>query len=447
MVDAQPQRQFGAGHAGHDMVGDDNVGPEIGGDHAEPQFGIVDVDHVIAKVGQHFPRAMADQGIVVDQQHLALRCCDLAAIAIRHDGHRLLLLDRQPELDFRALAHFTDDFERATQLASQAMRHRQAKAGAMADRLGCEEGLGCGRLDRRGHADAGIGDAQADKLAGNQRHGEAALAPLGGNDDLPAVRHGVARIDHQVEDGQFQLMSIGAHRRHIRRGIDMENDLRADRADQQGLHILQRLGKIDRCRLQRLATAKGEQPLDQRLRGFRRLHRDIGGTGDRFGGSTTGDDLVQPADDRRQQIVEVVRDMPGQLAQHVHLLDLPQLVLRAFQFARAFAHALVQMIVQGFECAEEPAIFECGGRGPRQRFEQRNLVVGRHRRFGPIGAHGGDRVDPADRHHDHAADEGLAIGVHRHPDIVEYVGDDRSFLVQHRPAGHTGFRRKSLPGP
>ena len=47
------------------------------------------------------------------------------------------------------------------------------------------------------------------------------------------------------------------------------------------------------------------------------------------------DDDVEPADHHRQQIVEVVRDPAGQLAQRLHLLALPQLLLRVEQLLRA----------------------------------------------------------------------------------------------------------------
>ena len=42
-------------------------------------------------------------------------------------------------------------------------------------------------------------------------------------------------------------------------------------------------------------------------------------------------DKVEPADDDRQQIVEVVRDAAGQLAERLHLLALAKLLLRGLQ--------------------------------------------------------------------------------------------------------------------
>ena len=49
---------------------------------------------------------------------------------------------RQPELDPRALADLAVDPHGAARLAGEAIDHGQAKAGALADFLGGEEGLG-----------------------------------------------------------------------------------------------------------------------------------------------------------------------------------------------------------------------------------------------------------------------------------------------------------------
>ena len=44
-------------------------------------------------------------------------------------------------------------------------------------------------------------------------------------------------------------------------------------------------------------------------------------------------DGVEPAEHQRQQVVEVVRDAAGELAQRLHLLRLAQLLLEAAPFA------------------------------------------------------------------------------------------------------------------
>ena len=80
------------------------------------------------------------------------------------------------------------------------------------------------------------------------------------------------------------------------------------------------------------------------------------------GGALRGDDvaidigeppLAQPradhlhrAGDARQQIVEVVREATGQLADRLHLLRLPQLLLGAHQLGGALRHALLQRLVE-----------------------------------------------------------------------------------------------------
>lgn len=154
-----------------------------------------------------------------------------------------------------------------------------------------------------------------------------------------------------------------------------------------------------------------------------------------------------PPHDRRQQIVEIMRDMPGQLAQHLHLLQLTQGVLRTMQLIRPLPHALVQLRVQSLQRGEEPAIFESRAGGARQSFQQRYLIVGRHSRFGPIGTDRRDGFGATDRHHDHAAHVGPAIGVDGHARIGQHIGDDDRLLVRHRPTRNAATDGKIFSGP
>ena len=54
-------------------------------------------------------------------------------------------------------------------LAREAVDHREAEPGALPDRLGGEERIEGARLHGRRHADAGVGDRQADILARRRR--------------------------------------------------------------------------------------------------------------------------------------------------------------------------------------------------------------------------------------------------------------------------------------
>ena len=78
---------------------------------------------------------------------------------------RSRLAARSPPCPFAGL---TIEVENAAELRGEAVDHRQAEAGALADALGREEGL-----DRAGerllvHADAGVAHGDADIIAGTQ---------------------------------------------------------------------------------------------------------------------------------------------------------------------------------------------------------------------------------------------------------------------------------------
>ncbi|MCY1460604.1 hypothetical protein D9M71_781750 [compost metagenome] len=98
----------------------------------------------------------------------------------------------------------------------KAVDHRQAKAGALADRLGGEEGLKGALHHCFGHAHAGVFNADTQKLASGQ-------APLSGFGALhfdigatdaqgAAKRHGVTGVDAQVEQRVFQLLCVYSDR-------------------------------------------------------------------------------------------------------------------------------------------------------------------------------------------------------------------------------------------
>ena len=84
-------------------------------------------------------------------------------------------------------------------------------------------------------------------------------------------------------------------------------------------------------RRQRLLAREGEQPAGQRGGALRALQRHVAGARDAR--STAGDggkcgnlaaDHVEPAQDDGEQVVEVVRDAAGELADGLHLLRLAQ---------------------------------------------------------------------------------------------------------------------------
>src|ERR1044072_5829764 len=78
---------------------------------------------------------------------------------------------RQPELLLRPFADLAVDMEGAAGLAGEAVDHGEAEAGALADLLGGEEGLGHLLQYLGRDAAAGIGDGEHDIIARRQAEG------------------------------------------------------------------------------------------------------------------------------------------------------------------------------------------------------------------------------------------------------------------------------------
>ncbi len=209
------------------------------------------------------------------------------------------------------------------------MDHGQAKPGALAERLGGEEGVHRPRQHVRAHALAGIGDGEGDdvRLAaalGLQRR-------LDGQ--VPARRHGIPGIQGEVEDRIFQLVGVGPGQRQIGREAQRHGDALAQRAGEHVLHGDQRRVHVHRLHLQGLAAAKGEEALGEArgpLGGGQRQFHIAVRLGDAPGGDA-GAQQFQRAHDAGEHIVEVVGDAAGQLAHRFHLLRLEQGLAGLFQ--------------------------------------------------------------------------------------------------------------------
>lgn len=204
---------------------------------------------------------------------------------------------------------------------------------ALPERLGREE-----RIERLGddvgrHARPGIGDADREVLPGI----EVALAraafvePLVGrlDGDASAVRHRVARIDAQVQERALELGRVDQRGPQPAGGDDLERDLRADRAPDQFLHADHQPVHVGRLGVEGLPAREGEQAMGEGggaagrgLRGVE-IAVDVG----EAALAQPGLEQLHRAHDAGQQIVEVVRQAAGELADRLHLLRLPQRLL------------------------------------------------------------------------------------------------------------------------
>src|ERR1700716_3259725 len=88
-----------------------------------------------------------------------MRSCDVA------------MMTRQIKLDRCPLPYLAVDRRVTVRLPRKSVDHRKPKSGALPDRLGGKERIEGARRHPRAHADAAVGDVDADIIAGLQRRG------------------------------------------------------------------------------------------------------------------------------------------------------------------------------------------------------------------------------------------------------------------------------------
>ena len=243
-------------------------------------------------------------------------------------------MTRQEEGDAGALIDLGMDARLAAGLAHETVDHRQAQPCAHPDRLGGEEGIE-GLGDHLGrHAAAVVGHREGDVFARFQvaDPGHARIQrPVGGLDeDATALGHGVAGIDAEVEQGVFQLRRIDQGRPQLAAGHHLDLDRRTHRAADQVFHAGHQAIDVGGLGIQRLPAGKGQQPVGQ----------GGGADGGALGGGGVALEIVQPAladahreqiqtaDDAGEQVVEIMSQAAGELADRFHLLRLAQLLFQ-----------------------------------------------------------------------------------------------------------------------
>jgi hypothetical protein len=286
--------------------------------------------------GQHFDDEHADRFIILDDEYglagaqgrLAKR--RLVDVRSRHAATAA----RQEELHGRAPAFDAVDADVSAGLLDEAVDHRQPKTGTLADRLGGEEGIERLGDDARRHADAVVAHADPHIIAGAQRFlvrgiGLIERRSTGRDGQRAARRHCVACVDGEVEQCVLELIGI-RHRRpdvHVRR--DRQRDLFAHCLTQEIFRRRDERVDVHRLRIERLAPREGEQSMGQPRRP---LGRRGGAVHEAFEvGDTavveTAPHHVERADDAGQDVVEVMREAAGELADGFHLLRLAELLL------------------------------------------------------------------------------------------------------------------------
>ena len=143
---------------------------------------------------------------------------------------------------------------------------------------------------------------------------------------LPALRHGVAGVDRQVEQHLLDLARVGSHGAQALLQRRDELDVLADQPSQHLVRVAHDLVQVDDARLEHLLAAEGEELPRQVGRAMRGLV-DLGQLHPRrvLRLQPSGGEL-RVAQDGRQQVVEVVGDAAGQPSHRFHLLRLAELL-------------------------------------------------------------------------------------------------------------------------
>ena len=145
------------------------------------------------------------------------------------------------------------------------------------------------------------------------------------NGQRAALRHGVARIHHQVHQHLFDLSRIRAHHSQVRPQRQLQIDILADQPPQHRGQARHQLIQVQHPGLQDLRPAVSQQLLGQRCRALAGLQDLLRRVMIRIARLQRVQDQLAVARDDGQQIIEIVRHAARQHAHRFHLLRLPQL--------------------------------------------------------------------------------------------------------------------------
>lgn len=259
------------------------------------------------------------------------------------------------------VARAAGNVDETAMLIHDAQRGGEAEARAFAFRLGGEKRLEqmfhCGVVD----PGAGVGNRDENVVAGaSESAAEASfliqLLVGCGKAENAAVRHGVARVDAEIHEDAIDLRGVGASGLEIGSEIKLEVDAGADHRLQERNGLLDEAIQIDAPRLDRLFSGVGEQMASESggaLQLLANLTEGFGGRatdGNRFGAQ------LGPAEDRAEDIVEVVSDAAGELAERFEPLELTHAQLEELMLATQTS--FVQFPLDGGDQAREVVLHD-----------------------------------------------------------------------------------------
>ena len=188
------------------------------------------------------------------------------------------------------------------------------------------------RADAVWDAVAGVADRHGDVAAGRNVH-QARRVGLGKdpilsrNREHTTVGHGVAPVDDEVHDDLLDLPRVCGYTGEVIREHEPQDDIFADQPPQHVGHAGHERVLVHQARMENLAPAERQQAVRERGAPLRRVIDELKIAPRRVVGSEPAHEDLGSAGDHHQEVVEVVRDPPGQPSDGFQLLGVPILGL------------------------------------------------------------------------------------------------------------------------
>ena len=237
---------------------------------------------------------------------------------------------RQPDRDGRAVARLGADRERTTRLLSKALSHREAETGASTPRLGCEKRLGGVEKRRRIHPRPGIRDPNSNITPCSQAGIPAVLCQrLGrrGKSKVAALGHGIARIRRQAQQDGLELRLVSADRSELRRQFDVKHNVGPQCVVEQLADPVQHCGRIHRLAGERVTPRERQQAAADRAAPLDGSQHNARQPADFVGVRAVPFDQIRLASDGLQDIIDIMGDAAGELAESDHPVGMRRLRL------------------------------------------------------------------------------------------------------------------------
>ena len=215
---------------------------------------------------------------------------------------------------------------------------RQSQSGSFPGLLGGEERLEHALLYFRRHAHSRVGDGDhhvrpgGNIMKGARRGFDIDVAQFQAKSS--ALRHGVARVDHQIHQHLFHLAGIDLDLAELPGDNRVDLHVLAQHAAKHAIHVPQRARQIHDARLQHLLAGEGQDLLGQRSGSLARgANLSEAAVRRVFRRDPPEKKIAVPQDDG-EEVVEIMRDAAGQAAHGFHLDGLPQILFELLVIRR-----------------------------------------------------------------------------------------------------------------